>query len=481
MNFAEIRFWMALGAGLLAVAVIRFAVRLPGIRSQQAESSPERHASRQLDQWLLFGLGLGLLFFVGWLTAAVFLYVALVTYGGTRILLAGRLPAGPGMAMLILLQISPLVFFKYGNFVGNEVLQLGMNSLVVASIPVGISFYTFQCMSFSWDTLRGRRESLRPMPGLLHFLNYAGFFPQIVAGPIERRTSLLPQMENFRFQFSAASVERGTRWVVIGLFFKLCLGDNLSLYSMPGQVTESAWTVWMQNLLFGLRIYFDFAGYSLCALGVGHWFGISLSINFLSPYTSRNITDFWRRWHVTLSQWFRDYVYLPLGGNKWTAGVVPLLIVFLVSGVWHGAGWNFILWGLIHGLMVLAHRTAGAIRLNGTIGWALTMAGVFLAWLFFYQTDTAVLFSNLGTIISPPAYGPDMLRELVSSYASGDKVVLAGLLLMTGVVLLLELAGHRRHGDPYFYFGLFPVQMVMCVLTVLMAPGAQNNFIYFAF
>ena len=472
MNFAEIRFWLALAAGMLVVLIVcglsSFFIRDESGRSVR-------------DRCLLFLLGLGLLSVVGWVTTVVFIYVIIVTYSGTTLLIRGRIPPRVGIVLLTVLQLAPLLIFKYGSFISTDVLMLGNSLLHGLVIPVGVSFYTFQCMSFTWDTLRGQREAVKPMPGLLDFFNYAGFFPQIVAGPIERRTSLLPQMEKFRFRFSTSNFEEGTRWVVIGLFFKLCLGDNIATWSVAGIESVAAWEIWLQNIFFGLRIYFDFAGYSLTALGVGRWFGIRLTINFLSPYTRGSVTDFWRHWHVTLSQWFRDYLYLPMGGNKWTGGIVPVMVVFLVSGLWHGAGWNFLAWGGIHGVMLLIHRFCRNVSVPGVLSWVLTMAGVFFAWLFFYQTDGGVLMQNLKTLVTPEAYSLHQLKAVVQAYAGGDGLALAGVGFLIALTILFEWLGRIRYKDPYYFLGMYPVQILMVAATVVLAPAARNSFIYFAF
>lgn len=462
MNFAEIRFWVALSFGLILVFLFK---RISG----------NRHPA--IDKSLLFILGVSLLAYVGLETVLTFLYVSQITYWGTQFLARSKSPKILKF-LLAFLQVAPLIWFKYIDFIGNGIFQLENDMLRGILIPVGISFYTFQCMSFSWDVLIQKNASY---PSWLNFMNFAGFFPQIVAGPIERKDHLLPQMEKFSFQFSGKNLDHGIKWIVTGLFFKLCLADNLAQYSQPGQIAPSAWNVWYQNVLFGLRIYFDFAGYSLVALGMGRVFGINLTVNFLSPYTQTNITSFWRCWHVTLSQWFRDYIYFPLGGNKMSKGIVPLLAVFFISGIWHGAGWNFIFWGLLHGLLILIHRGLQKIPILPILGWGITMVGVFYAWLFFYQTDVAVLKQNLLVSIQPQSYSPSGLKALISAISGGDKLVLFSFVSLSGIVLLLEWIGRARFQDPYKLLTSFPCLLVMVTLTILLAPGVKNAFIYFAF
>lgn len=468
MNFAEVKFWLALGLGLTIVSLFRIV--------------PMRAFGEERDKFLLFGLGLGLLFFVGWVTATVFLYVALITYFGTRLIVKKQVPKKWGVGLLAFFQVVPLVWFKYSYFIGQGIFGIPDSSLMTLIIPVGISFYTFQCMSFSWDSCSQNDGQKNHYPKFIDFINYAGFFPQIVAGPIERKKDLLPQMQKFRFSFDSQNINQGSTWVVIGLFFKLCLADNLATYYRPGELAPSAWGVWFQNVLFGFRIYFDFAGYSLIALGVGKWFGISLTINFLSPYTQSSITNFWRTWHVTLSQWFRDYIYFRMGGNQWTKGTIPLLIVFFASGVWHGAGWNFIMWGVLHGLMVLAHRTLSkTLSLPHFISWGITIFGVFFAWLFFYQTDLSILLQNLNILVNPGAYSPEHLKQFIRSFGSGDLVVIFGLLMLVFIVIIGEFLGGKYQNDPYYYFSKFPVLLLLVAITVVLAPASRNAFIYFAF
>ena len=468
MNFAEVKFWLALGIGLVIVWLIRII--------------PVKASRKNSDKYLLFALGIGLLFFVGWVTATVFLYVALVTYFGTKMLLKKKRFRSASAGLLAFFQLAPLVWFKYSFFISNGIFGIYHTSLMTLAIPVGISFYTFQCMSFSWDVIKQNHSQQNQFPKLIDFLNFAGFFPQIVAGPIERKKDLLPQIQNFKFSFDKESIDKGTTWVIIGLFFKLCLADNLAIYFRPGELAQSAWAVWFQNVIFGFRIYFDFAGYSLIALGVGQWLGIGLTLNFLSPYTQKSITGFWRTWHVTLSQWFRDYIYFRTGGNKWTKGVVPMLVVFLVSGAWHGAGWNFIMWGLFHGVMVLTHRFfAQKISWPPFLGWMITTLGVFFAWLFFYQTDLEILLQNLRVLLNPTAYSPALLKNFILSFGAGDVVVIFGLLLLVVFLVLTEFLGRTYQSDPYGYLSKYPVLFLLIGMTIILAPASRNSFIYFAF
>jgi alginate O-acetyltransferase complex protein AlgI len=321
----------------------------------------------------------------------------------------------------------------------------------------------------------------QPLPRFVDYLNFAGFFPQIVAGPIERRRDLLPQMEQFRFRWSAQNINEGAAWITLGLFFKLCLADNLAAH-FDGSSTSNAYLIWSANLLFGLRIYYDFAGYSLIALGLGRCLGVKLTLNFRSPYCATSMVEFWRRWHVTLCQWFRDYLYIPLGGGRvrWWAWNVAL--VFVVSGIWHGAGWNFVLWGAMHGAALIVNRVVGPkLKLPAFPAWLLTMTMSFWAWLGFYETRTSVLAVKLKTLFTPNAYNLEAWHDLVAVFRSSNGFVLGCFLALAGAAFVLEWLSVARRDEPYYFLRRPVVLIGLVILTVALAPGKSNGFIYFAF
>lgn len=467
MNFAESRFWVALLSGLAVVLVLR-GLLFPWIRNR-----PELY-----DKAALTALGLYLLWEVSWLTLSIFLAVAVVSYVGLWGIL--KLDLGHRRRLLFLLiplQLLPLLYYKYSNFALNQVLGLNFSTLRDLAIPVGISFYTFQKIGFVVDTLGFGK----PLPRFLDYLAFAGFFPQVVAGPIERREGLLPQMEQFRFRWDPAAINDGMTWIVLGLFFKCCLGDNIAAYFI-GTSTTNPFSIWLDNVTFGLRLYYDFAGYSLVALGLARCLGVELTLNFQSPYCSTSVIEFWRRWHVSLSQWFRDYLYIPLGGGRSRFWAFNLAVVFVVSGIWHGAGWGFILWGACHALALIANRLLGPrIPLPSPVAWMLTSLVAFAAWLAFYETQTANLWAKAQTLLNPAAYSVSALRETLNHWPSGDRLVLASFLALSAVTLLVEwrcIAGPNR---PYEYLRRPWVSGVLVILTVLLAATRNNAFIYFAF
>jgi D-alanyl-lipoteichoic acid acyltransferase DltB (MBOAT superfamily) len=472
MNFGELRFWGYLFLGLAVIFTLRFFVR--------------RLWPKQViwyDKLALFSLGVYLLACVSWLTTLIWATVSIGSYLGLKVVLRlgpGKVVRAVSLTILILLQLTPLLYYKYANFVVNGVLGSQVDYLKDLVIPFGLSFYTFQKIAFVVDLLAYRER----MPTFLNYLNFAGFFPQIVAGPIERKRDLLPQMEGFSFRWDRDNISEGIAWITVGLFFKLCLADNLQVFFTSYQADQdNPFVIWMANLLFGLRIYYDFAGYSLVAVGIARCLGVRLTLNFLSPYVATNIQEFWRRWHVTLSNWFRDYVYIPLGGARTRLWAVNLMVVFVVSGIWHGAGWNFIIWGGLHGTYIVGHRLwKGRFSFPAVVSWPVTMLGVYLAWMCFYELNSSRLWAKMGTVVNPWKYTSANFQSALALLAGRDAVVLISVLGLIGLTFLAELLSVRLKNDPYAYLRRTVVLCLLVVLTIALAPVNSNaSFIYFAF
>ncbi len=258
----------------------------------------------------------------------------------------------------IVLNLLILGIFKYYDFFAKEFAELfNLSSdglLLNIILPVGISFYTFQALSYSIDVYRGK---LKPTHDIIQFFAFVSFFPQLVAGPIERATNLLPQFERPR-HFDYDTAVDGLRQILWGLFKKMVVADNCAIYVdqvFSNPTGQSGSTLLLAAILFTFQIYGDFSGYSDIAIGTAKLFGIKLMRNFNVPYFSRDIAEFWRRWHISLTTWFRDYVYIPLGGSRVSKAKVirNTFVIFLVSGFWHGANWTFIAWGAYHALLFL--------------------------------------------------------------------------------------------------------------------------------
>jgi D-alanyl-lipoteichoic acid acyltransferase DltB (MBOAT superfamily) len=322
------------------------------------------------------------------------------------------------MAVSLLVNLGLLAYFKYANFFIESWVDawatMGVTmhaSTLKVILPVGISFYTFQTLSYSIDIYRG---TLKPTRSLINFAAFVSFFPQLVAGPIERASRLLPQIENKR-EFKYEEGVAGLRLILWGMFKKVVVADTCAIYANDifANYTEySGPTLMLGAVYFAFQIYGDFSGYSDIAIGTAKLFGIQLMTNFKTPYFSRDIAEFWRRWHISLSTWFRDYLYIPLGGSrvgKWKA-VRNVFIIFLVSGFWHGANWTFIVWGGIHACLFLPLLLRGTNRryTSETIGegrwlpsgrellgmaWTFTM--VCVAWVFFRAESVGEAISYL--------------------------------------------------------------------------------------
>jgi alginate O-acetyltransferase complex protein AlgI len=381
-----------------------------------------------------------------------------------------------------------LGYFKYANFFIENWIEawasvgVTMNpwSLKVI-LPVGISFYTFQTLSYSIDIYR---RQLKPTRNLIEFAAFVSFFPQLVAGPIERASKLLPQIQQRR-RFDYEEGVSGLRLILWGMFKKVVVADTCAIYVndiFANYEQYSGPTLMLGAVYFAFQIYGDFSGYSDIAIGTARLFGIRLMTNFKTPYFSRDIAEFWRRWHISLSTWFRDYLYIPLGGSragKWKA-VRNTFVIFLVSGFWHGANWTFIVWGLIHALLFLPLLLSGSNRRNTRdiegfpslrelAGMAWTFTAATVAWVFFraenineaiefigrFGSDGALLFGKKGFIMPLMALALDWFVKgdnpcgPFSQFSPWMQSVIYG--VFTFLILVCDLS-YASHEFIYFQF-----------------------------
>jgi D-alanyl-lipoteichoic acid acyltransferase DltB (MBOAT superfamily) len=400
------------------------------------------------------------------------------------------------MLLGIMLSLALLFFFKYFNFLSESIVK----SLMVFSIPVntlklnvllpvGISFYTFQTLSYVIDVYRGEVAAER------HFGKYAvfvSFFPQLVAGPIERSKNLLPEI-NKKHIFNCDNAVMGIKFITWGFFKKLVIADNIALYIdiIYNDIRSYAGFVLVfSTVLFAFQIYCDFSGYSDIALGTAKLFDIKLMVNFKSPYFSASLQEFWSRWHISLSTWFRDYVYIPLGGNRVSRLKKKrnLLLTFLGSGLWHGANWTFIIWGLFHGLYQLLEK--GFVKIKNrkhNILWMLNVLMTFLfvcfAWILFRANTISDaiyiithLFSGIGnpveyflTILSPP-HGK---RYLVIGFVG---VIL--LLIYDYLSLKEDVLENIKSLNVFIRYTIY--SGIVIIILLFMNTGA-HEFVYFQF
>jgi alginate O-acetyltransferase complex protein AlgI len=390
--------------------------------------------------------------------------------------------------------LAVLFFFKYFNFFSDstramlEFFGLHMDPVLLqVLLPVGISFYTFHGMSYVIDIYRG---NFRPITNFVDYSLFVSFFPLLVAGPIERATHLLPQLTRDR-KFNYNQSVDGLRYILWGLFKKVVIADNCAL--IVNQVFDhyqaaSGVELILGAVLFAFQIYGDFSGYSDIAIGTAKLFGIELLVNFRTPYFARDIAEFWRRWHISLTTWFRDYIYIPLGGskvNRWKA-VRNTMLVFLISGFWHGANWTFIVWGALNGLYFLPLLLTGKNRQNtDTIadGRALpsfrellqvmiTFAMTCFAWIFFRSETIAQAMGYIAGIFQHPFWTGHLAR-----ITPGLMAVLAGFVVLewlfrNGMAVFLKRMNRVSRVALYYSLAL---------LIILFGAFGSEEFIYFQF
>lgn len=393
----------------------------------------------------------------------------------------------------ICVNLGILGFFKYFNFFVSSFQELLLSfgatesSLTTLNIilPVGISFYTFQTLSY---TIEVYWRKIKPTKNLIEFAGFVSFFPQLVAGPIERASRLLGQFTEKRF-FNYSFAVEGLQQMLWGFFKKIVIADSLALfvnqaYGAPANFL--GWQLSIATLFFALQIYCDFSGYSDIAIGTAKLFGFKLMTNFRYPYFSKNIIEFWQRWHISLSTWFRDYVYIPLGGSrvKTVKYIRNIMITFLVSGLWHGANWTFVFWGALHGLYFIPQaitkdrsRYKALKETSSTLKdihkMAFTFAIVLLAWVFFRANNVAEGFYIIKKII------------LDIPHVSHLLMVPLGLLLISTIFILMEWP--QRKWDYPLQLKNTPKRLRLAIYYILIVAilffgnFGYNPFIYFQF
>lgn len=375
--------------------------------------------------------------------------------------------------------LSLLFVFKYFNFFMSAVEELTSRSLYHSSLllPVGISFYTFQTMGYTIDVYRGRIPAERHLG---YFALYVIYFPQLVAGPIERAGNLLEQFRT-RFVLRFENLYQGLKLALWGLFKKVVIADRLALFVDPifnNCQDYSGVTLALAAFFFSIQIYCDFSGYSDIAIGVSRTLGVDLMKNFDCPYFAKSIGEFWKRWHISLSTWFRDYLYIPLGGNRVSSGrwAFNIFTTFVVSGLWHGANWTFLIWGALHGGFLLAERWFVFLtRLPSFIRILLTYAQVNLAWIFFRANSVEDAGWILSSIFSGSWSYSVLRQELVAT--GGAKLDFLLSLFFIGFLLLVDATRHMR--TPFPAKLIFYVGILMSVF--LFGVDTSESFIYFQF
>jgi len=376
----------------------------------------------------------------------------------------------------VALNLAVLCYFKYTNFILETLTPFTSTPLPIANIvlPLGISFFTFQQIAYLVDVMRGARVER----DIVSYTLLVSFFPHLIAGPLVHHAEMIPQFKRGRTGRSAVLAARGLAIFAAGLFKKVVIADNLAQFVSPvfahldagGGVTTS-WA-WLATLAYTLQIYFDFSGYSDMAIGLALLFGIRLPVNFRSPYKAASIVEFWRRWHITLSRFLRDYLYIPLGGNRFgdSRRYTNLMVTMLLGGLWHGAGWNFVVWGGLHGVYLCCHHlwqvwrgvaatASHPISLPAkVVSWAGTFFAVAIAWVFFRAKTMAGAWQMLSSLFgfeagSSAFVSPGVLRLMDLPILVGSDLLLTigggavalGLLIAVGVPNVPQLFHYREY------------------------------------
>jgi len=445
------------------------------------------HLARKL--WLLLA---SYCFYAAWDWRFLGLILAstLIDYGVGR-----RLHAGSHkrfwLGLSLCANLGLLGFFKYYNFFmesGIELIQLlgfeAHPSTLRIILPVGISFYTFQTLSYSIDVYRGK---LQASDRLADFALFVAFFPQLVAGPIIRAIDFMPQLK-VKTIFRRSDLRAALVLFTVGFIKKACVSDGIA--QIPDEyfgdpAAYNALAAWIGTLFYAVQIYCDFSGYTDMAIACAALLGYELCVNFRFPYLAADITDFWRRWHISLSSWLRDYLYIPLGGNRGSSlfQARNLILTMLLGGLWHGAGWNFLLWGGLHGAALMLHKLWSQAlpesslprRVTGFLGPLLTFGFVCLCWIFFRATDFDSARSAAMAFLGLGASGLPGLESVQPAWAFG---LLAGLALAHWVA--------SRHWTEAFWralprWGFTLALALLWALALPFVPLESKPFIYFQF
>jgi alginate O-acetyltransferase complex protein AlgI len=402
------------------------------------------------------------------------------------------------LALSLVANIGILAVFKYYNFINENLSHLlgwfhADNPIPYLTIllPIGLSFHTFQAMSYTIEVYRGNQEPERHF-GIYSL--YVMFYPQLVAGPIERPQNMLHQFRE-KYNWDWQRFFEGGKWMIWGFFMKLVVADRLSQYvdfTYGNPAEQSGVTLWTGTVFFAFQIYCDFAGYSLIALGSAKIMGFNLMTNFRRPYLSQSISEFWSRWHISLSTWFRDYLYISLGGNrvgKWIK-YRNLLVVFVISGLWHGANWTFICWGACNGIFLVLAQMRGDFmpplenawksipfsRFKTIINWMLTFVIILFTWVFFRATDASEAWLIIQKLIHPTG----------SLIMQNRTVFYLGCLAIFMLILAdfwMEYSFQGKSLAPQFKSKTGEGVFYACVVVVILAIGVLNGgqFIYFQF
>lgn len=457
---------------------------LPGLVSARLARARGTDTHRASTQWrnailLVFSLA-----FYAW-GEPVFVFVMLAAIlANWAMVLAMERSKGRGgkrawMVAAVTLDVALLGVFKYASFVSQNLAALTGNDALIVSIalPLGISFFTFQLMSYVFDVYRGRASAQRTPPRLMLYIS---LFPQLVAGPIVRYEQIEGEIEGRRESWHMFC--EGCSRFVYGLSKKVLIANfvaQIADNAFDYMYQPSALYAWLGAVAYALQIYYDFSGYSDMAIGLGQMFGFHFPENFNYPYVAATVTGFWRRWHITLSQWFRDYVYIPLGGNRVTRRrwLLNLLAVWLLTGIWHGANWTFLLWGLVYFAALCLEKLTGLDKRPSAATRIWTLVVVLLAWVLFRSPDVQSAMAYVATMFGVGATslcGKDFLAALGRTW-----VVLA--IALVGCTPLVATLFRRLNGSGHAWLEQLWLVLVFALSVLQVVSSTYNPFIYFNF
>lgn len=384
------------------------------------------------------------------------------------------------VASSVFFNLSILFFFKYWDFLAGSLQSIGLEWMPVLGItlPIGISFYTFQTMSYTIDVYRGDAKEQR---SIVSFGTFVTLFPQLIAGPIIKYKDLDDQLG--RRTHSLEQFASGISRFVAGLSKKLLIANNLGQLwdacKVMGKGERSIFTAWLGILAFAFQIYFDFSGYSDMAIGLGRMFGFEFMENFNYPYISKSITEFWRRWHISLSTWFREYLYIPLGGNRCSRGrwILNLLIVWCATGIWHGASWNYLLWGFYFYVLLVSEKLLLGKYLQKLPGWlrhVYVMVLVLISWAIFALEDLSIMGHYLAAMLG--FGGLPLVNALTGYYLRNYLPILAAAAVASTPMVITRW---RRMDSPGLKLTVLLLGLLAC--TAYVVAGTYNPFLYFRF
>ena len=380
----------------------------------------------------------------------------------------------------VFFNLSILFFFKYWDFLAGSLQSIGLEWMPVLGItlPIGISFYTFQTMSYTIDVYRGDAKAQR---SIVSFGTFVTLFSQLISGPIIKYKDLDDQLG--RRTHSLEQFASGISRFVAGLSKKLLIANNLGQLwdacKVMGKGELSIITAWLGILAFAFQIYFDFSGYSHMAIGLGRMFGFEFMENFNYPYISKSITEFWRRWHISLSTWFREYLYIPLGGNRCSRGrwILNLLIVWCATGIWHGASWNYLLWGLYFYVLLVSEKLLLGKYLQKLPGWlrhVYVMVLVLISWAIFALEDLSIMGHYLAAMLG--FGGLPLVNALTGYYLRNYLPILAAAAVASTPMVITRW---RRMDSPGLKLTVLLLGLLAC--TAYVVAGTYNPFLYFRF